>query len=197
MLIGAALSFINHLLEGEAWARDRLQPFSGRTVRFVCGPMCVDLAIGSGGTLKASGATDAPTVTFTLPPDALWRSAGNRAALVAEARINGSADLAEAIGFVLRHLRWEIEDDLAPRVGDIAARRLVQGGRALSAWHRRQAQNLALNGAEYFTSEVPLLVRRDDAVAFASEVDRLSQETDRLARRLDALSLPPRPPLTP
>lgn len=197
MLAAAALGFINHLLDGEAWARDRLRPFSEKTVRFVCGPMCVDLAIGSGGTFIASTATDIPTVTFTLPPDALWRSAGNRAALVAEARINGSADLAEALGFVLRHLRWEIEDDLAPLVGDIAARRLVQGGKALAAWHRQQGQKLALNCAEYFTFETPLLVRRDEAVAFNHEIDRLSQEADRLAQRLDALSLQPRSPHTP
>lgn len=191
MFSTAALGFINHLLDGEAWARARLQPFSGQTVRFVCGPLVVSVVITGNGILATASASDTPAVTFTLPASALWRAAGDRAALIAEARINGAADLAESLGFVLRNLRWEIEDDLAPLIGDIAARRLVQGGRTFANWHQRQARELALNLSEYFTAENPLIVRREEISAFAREVERLQRETDRLTHRLDALLPPP------
>lgn len=190
MFSTAALGFINHLLEGEAWARARLQPFSGQTARFICGPLVVSVVITECGILASASANDSPAVTFTLPASALWRAAGDRAALIAEARINGAADLAECLGFVLRNLRWEIEDDLAPLVGDIAARRLVQGGRSFATWQQRQARELALNLSEYFTAENPLIVGREAVSTFAQEVERARQETDRLAHRLDAL-LPP------
>ena len=190
MLVGAALGFVNHLLDGETWARARLQPFVGQCARFICGPIEASFEITPQGTFTAATFDVAPSVILTLPFDAPLRAFGNRNALIAEARINGAADLAECLGFVLRHLRWDIEDDLASLVGDVAARRLVQGGRAFAGWQRTQASNLAHQVADYFTIENPLLVRSAEITAFAGEVDQLRRAVEQFEQRINALPKP-------
>ena len=188
MLFGAALGFANHLLDGEAWARARLQPFAGQNARFVCGPFDTTVTITHRGTFAAATGETATNVTLTLPPDAPWRAlAGDRDALIGSVQINGAADLAESLGFVLRHLRWDVEDDIAPLVGDIAARRLVAGGRVLANGLQTQAQRLAENFGEYFTEENPLLVGRAEMRAFGLDLERTVLEIQRLEQRLGAL----------
>lgn len=67
------------------------------------------------------------TVTISFPQDALLLVLTDRPAFVAAARISGSGELAECLGFVFRNLQWDIESDLSQWVGDIAARRLLAG----------------------------------------------------------------------
>jgi len=188
MLIRTALGFANHLLAGEAWARARLQAFAGQGVRLVCGPIVADLSIRPDGTLAEAETGSVPSVELILPPEALWQSGGNREALISAARLNGAADLAETIGFVLRHLRWEIEDDLAPIVGDVAARRLAKGASRFLAWHQRQALAFSRNLVEYFSLEKPLIVPRSEFGAFTRDVAQVTDAAERLGRRIDTLT---------
>ncbi|SDG67647.1 ubiquinone biosynthesis accessory factor UbiJ [Propionivibrio dicarboxylicus] len=188
MLIRTALGFANHLLAGEAWARKRLQPFAGQGLRLICGPVTANLVIRPDGTLTEADTSNVPAVELILPPEALWQSGGDREALIAATRLNGAADLAETIGFVLRHLRWEIEDDLAPVLGDVAARRLAKGAARFIAWHQRQAQAFAQNLAEYFSLEKPLIVQRFEFAAFARDVGQVADATERLNRRVESLT---------
>ena len=195
MLTGAVLAFVNHLLAGEAWAMSRLRPFAGQTVRVRCPPFDASFRITDTGLLlrtpelepDAAGDGITANVTLELPPEALWRLPIDRRAAFAAAKINGSAELAETLGFVLRNLSWDVEDDLSRIVGDIAAHRLVQGGKALSAWHSSATSNLARNFAEYFSEENPLVARKADVTAFVGEVDALMQKTAHLERRLARL----------
>jgi ubiquinone biosynthesis protein UbiJ len=107
--------------------------------------------------------------------------------VLTQAHISGSAELAEALGFVLRNIRWDIESDLARLVGDIAAHRLVKGGKSLAAWQLGQARNLALNLAEFYTEEDPLIARRSEVSAFCGAVPEVQAELLRLERRIAAL----------
>ena len=104
------------------------------------------------------------------------------------ARIEGSAEFAEALGFVIRNLRWDAEEDLSAIVGDIAAHRIVKGTKEFAAWQQQAAQNFAENLAEYFTEEQPLIVREADISSFSSDIDRLRDDVARLEKRLQRLS---------
>src|SRR5690606_35668564 len=85
-------------------------------------------------------------------------------------RIEGNAEFAEALGFVFRHLRWDAEEDLSRVFGDIAAHRLVEGGRKMLDQGRRSVERAGGNLAEYLTEESPMLVARKALPAFADEV---------------------------
>lgn len=182
-----ALGFLNHLLAGEDWARDKLKPFAGQTLRLELGVLQRVFEITADGLLAAGDEDAAVAVTITLPADAPLRALIDRPALFAAAKISGSAELAENLGFLIRNLRWDVESDLAGLVGDIAARRLVEGGKRVGQWQAEQARNLALNFAEYFTAESPLIARRQDLADFCTEVDALQARLAQFEQRLASL----------
>lgn len=187
MLTRLAIGFVNHLLSGEDWACKRLQAFSGQTVRVTFGTLVLPLEITADGLFAAGDKSVPATVSITLPGDAATRMLTDRASLLADAQISGSAELAECLGFISRNLRWDGESDLARLVGDIAARRLVAGGKQVFQWHQQQVSNLALNLAEYFTEENPSIACRPDVSAFCSEIENLHEPLDRLEKRIAAL----------
>ena len=162
VLPGIFPAALNHLLAGEDWARARLQPFAGQTVRLEAPPLALELTITADGGFAA-------------------------AALMALAHIRGPADLADSLGFVLRNLHWDVESDLAAFVGDIAAHRLTRLGRRCVDWQRELARNLAENAAEYLVEERPTLVGRRDADRFSHDVGAAAARLAQLERRIDAL----------
>ena len=187
MLTRLAIGFLNHLLAGEDWPRERLKAFTGQTVQVKLGEMVLRLEITADGLLAAGDPHETATVSITLPADAATRMLTDRASLLADAQISGSAELAECLGFISRNLRWDGESDLARLVGDIAARRLVAGSKQVFQWHQQQVSNLALNLAEYFTEENPSIARRQDVSAFCTEVDSLLDPLERVEKRIAAL----------
>lgn len=187
MLTQAALPVLNHMLESEAWASRRLANFAGQTVRVTLSGVAVPLKITERGLFAAADPQASATVSLALPADTLTRILTDRASLFAAAQIGGSAELAECLGFVFRNLSWDAEADLARWVGDIAARRLVTGGKRLFQWQRQLAENLAVNLSEYFTEEARSIVARPEFSAFGAEVDGVSESLGRLEDRIATL----------
>jgi ubiquinone biosynthesis protein UbiJ len=187
MLANAAFSFVNHLLDGEDWACSRLKPFAGQTVRLELGALNFLLEITAEGRFRAGNRDGETTVIIALPVQAPILVLTDRPSLLAAARINGSAELAEALGFVFSNLHWDVESDLSLVLGDIAARRLVEGGQQAARWTRDQAMNLALNLAEYLTEENQTLARPRDVATFCHEVATLNDEVSALEARLIVL----------
>jgi ubiquinone biosynthesis protein UbiJ len=182
---GAALGFINHLLAGEGWALERLKVFAGRRARLEFGALALPLTIGADGLFVADANSEAPDVTITLAADAPLRALTESASLLASAQISGAADLAENLAFVFRNLSWDVESDVSFFVGDIAARRIVSGGRRFFDWQKAQAKNFAENVVEYLTEENPTIARAREVSAFGAEVERLHEDLKRLEARVE------------
>jgi len=186
--LNGVLSGLNHLLREATWARQRLAPHVGRKVRVLL-PLAspswkFDFSIDETGLMTAASFAEAD-VDIELPADAPLRALRGQDELLREVHVRGSAELAEALNFVLPRLRWDIEEDLSKLVGDVAAHRLGQGMRDFSAWQRQAAGNLAKNLAEYLTEEQPMLVKPADTAGFAADVGRLCDDLARLEKRLD------------
>lgn len=181
-----SLGALNHLLGQADWARQRLTPFAGCTARLAMPPWQLDFRICSDGRLEQND-DGAPDVTMTLPADAPLRLLQGQDKVIEAARVEGNAQFATELSFVLRKLRWDAEEDLSRLVGDIAAHRLVQGAAGFAAWHKDSARRLAENVAEYATEEAPLLVRTPDMADFAAEIVRLRDELSHLDRRVEKL----------
>jgi len=187
-----ALAALNHLLAATPWARARLAPFAGRRARLVMAMPAAALTfrIGTDGTLESLG--DAPPdVNIHLPAGAPLAALGGRDGILRGARIDGRADFAEALGEVLRHLDWDVEEDLSRLVGDIAAHRLAGAGRAFAAAGADSARRLADNLDEFFRYERPPGIGRAEAAAFAGAVALLRADANALERRLGALERRP------
>ena len=188
MLDLAFLLSFNRLLAAAPWARERLAPFAGQRARLVLGPLPVEFRIAADGTLESLG-SEAPAVEIALPADAplvLLQGRG-RDALMRNAHVSGAADFAEALGFVLRNLEWDVEEDLSHLVGDIAARRLVTTATGFAAAQAEVARRLADNFAEYLRYEQPIGVLPPDAARFTSENRALADRAAALEQRIAAL----------
>ncbi len=110
-----------------------------------------------------------------------------------KAEVTGDTDFAAVISQVASNLRWDVEEDLSRVVGDIAAHRMAQAGRAAAAWPKQAAMSLAENAAEYLTEEnVGMLVTPLQAAEFMREVDELRDAVERLDKRIERLSRPVR-----
>lgn len=182
------LAAVNHLLGQAAWARQKLAPFAGHAARIKMPPFEAAFLIGADGCISAPAEEAELEVSISLPAATPLLALQGKDVVMRAARIEGSAEFAEALGFVIRNLRWDAEEDVSRLVGDIAAHRIVKGGKEFAAWQQQAARNFAANLAEYFTEEQPLIARQADISAFAGEVDRLRDDVARLEKRLQRLA---------
>ena len=184
-LLPAAL---NHLLAQESWARARLQPHAGKVARCEIGPATVRLKIDGDGLISRPGPADEATVTIRIRAADLPLIARDRSRAVSYVRIEGDADLANALSQVAQSLRWDVADDLSRVIGDIAARRVVDGAQATFEGARTTQRKFLENCAEYFLEENPMLVRPHAVTDFTADVTRLRDDVERLAKRIERLT---------
>jgi ubiquinone biosynthesis protein UbiJ len=135
---------LNHVLQQEPEAMQRLRRHSGQRIHVALGALAAWLPLGPtvrwrvtpAGLLALDDRDDAPDLTLTLQepgPKALVERAlqGDKPAVA----IAGDVQLAAEVAWLIDHVRWDLEDDLARLVGDAAAHTLV-------TWGRRVAQAL-------------------------------------------------------
>lgn len=184
LLNEAAVAVLNRMLGREAWAREKLAPFAGRVVRLEALPFSMQWAVADGGTLKASDDGE-PSVTIGLAVSSLPFALLDPQAATKDVRLQGDAEFAQALSFVLQNLRPEPEEELSRFIGDAAAMRVV-GLVRLSASHWRQlAERMLENAANYVVTENPMVVGRDEVAAFVQDVARLRDDVARLEKRID------------
>ena len=177
---------LNRLLSAEPWARLRLAPFAGETVELRA-PLLptLRLRIVEGGTVEPGGAE--PGLAMTLKPEFLVALVRGEEHAMRSVDVEGDAKLAAEVLVLARHLRWDAEEDLSRLVGDVAAHRLADAGRAFAAWHLDAAQRLTAAVADYVTEEKQLLARRADLAALGDSVARLRDAVARLDKRVERL----------
>jgi ubiquinone biosynthesis accessory factor UbiJ len=191
MIDRGAAAGLNHLLEQQPWATDRLKAFAGQCVEFRCPPL-PDLRLGilPDGFLGKAGEDKPSSLVVRLAPGALPLLLARDESALKQVEIEGSADLASTVQHLFRHLTWDYEEDLSRLFGDIVAHRLASGGRAFVSWQREATTRLAENLAEYWTEEQPLLARPADVEKFCREADALRDDAARLEKRIERLEGP-------
>lgn len=178
---------LNHLLQNETWAQDRLRPFAGAKVLIEAGPITVDLLIDERGLFSSGDTLQQPDVTLTLPSDTVVKLLLDRQNLFSAVKLSGSADIAESLAFVFRNLRWDIEAEMAGLIGDIPARRLAMFGADFVAQFQESAKRLTENVIEYATEDSQLLVSNCDISGFSRAVNELQDNLVRLEKRIARL----------
>lgn len=177
---------LNRLLAGEPWARLRLLPFAGETVELRAPPLpALRLRIREGGTVEAGNGE--PSLTMTFKPDLLLALARGEEQAARAVEVQGDARLGTEILVLARHLRWDAEETLSRLIGDVAAHRLADAGRAFAAWHVDAARRLIAALGDYLTDEKELLARRAELEQLGESVARLRDGIARLDKRIERL----------
>ena len=183
-------SALNHLLETEPWARERLAPFSGETVALAAPPLPeLRLSIlADGRVAPAADDAAAPSLTLALGADALAAMARGEEYFMRAVEVTGNARLASEVMLLVRHLRWDPEEDLSRLVGDVAARRMVGLARDFAGWQIDAAQRLAEGLVEYAVEERRILVSRPELEPLAAGIARLRDAIERLEKRIERIA---------
>lgn len=188
MLASAFVAFANHVLESAPWASDKLTAHAGKTALFEVFPGRIAIEVAADGSLLPAPAEAAPAVTIRLTHLTLLEVLTDGEKAWRKADIAGDTDFAAVISQVAANVRWDVEEDLSKVVGDIAAHRMAQAGRAAAAWPKQAAASMAGNAAEYLTEEKKVLITPLQAAEFIREVDELRDAAERLDKRIERLS---------
>ena len=124
------LLLINHVLMQEPPAQDRLRRQQGRQVQWRWRDLDLTVRITPAGLLEAVAPAEQPDLVLILSetsPLVVLRSVvqGERPAI----RIEGDVQLAGDINWLVDHVRWDPEEDLARVVGDVPAHQIATVGR--------------------------------------------------------------------
>ncbi len=101
--------------------------------------------------------------------------------------IRGDSDLAQAFGELPRGLDIDWEEQISRYTGDLLAHQIGRGLRGAGAWGLEASATLTKDLGEYLREEARLLPCRDEARDFASDIDVLRDDMDRLEARIKRL----------
>lgn len=184
---------LNALLKREEWARERLQRQAGKTVRWALGTSGLALTINSEGYTDVAASSVVPDVVLRLRMEKLDLASLLRGGTLQELaelmHITGDAALAQVAADLARHLRWDAEDELARRVGDIPAARLVAGARAVLNSVSTAGGRLGQNVSEYLAEESAMLAGKPLFQQHCHDVSNLAERVDTLLQQTAALQV--------
>ena len=182
---------LNRLVGESTAAQDLLAGLSGTSFAVHVEGLSLTAVLHAEGERLRVG-TDAEGATATLRATPLDLVKLARAASVSgvkrtEANFSGDLQVAERYSQLLKLARPDIEDEVAKWIGDVPAHALGQVARGAGAWLARAAGALRMNTAEYLQEESRAMPAALEADAFYSDVERLRDDIERAAARLERL----------
>jgi ubiquinone biosynthesis protein UbiJ len=166
-----------------------LLPFASETLELRAPPLpALRFTIAADGRLGAAPSAAESSLVVTLRPEALAAAVKGEDQLLRSIDVDGNARLAGEVMFLVRHLRWDAEEEAAKFVGDVAARRLVALARAAAAWPADAARRFAGSLVEYAVEEQQVLVPRAALEEIAAAHARLRDGLERLDKRVERLT---------
>jgi ubiquinone biosynthesis protein UbiJ len=145
---------LNHVLSSEPVATERLRPHAGRRIELQpqAWPALLPPLPRLAFAVTPAGLLDWDAEGSGLPADLTVRfDASNPAGLAARAlsgqtpavEVDGDAQLAADVNWLLQNLRWDVEADLERVIGPAAAHQLASLGSSLARALRAAAQGAA------------------------------------------------------
>ena len=161
--------FLNHVLMQEKEATDRLMRQKGRIARVQWRAYSMALVITPAGLFNLAPEAALPDLRLEVTetsPVALAQAAlrGDKPAI----RIEGDVQLAAEINWLVDHVRWDVEEDLARAIGDAPAHTVAQVARR-AAQALRQFVGARMAPASTASAVVPVPA---EPVAAGSRPDR-------------------------
>ena len=177
----------NLLTRQQPWAAERLARHAGKTLRIVLGGFSLTFQLSAAGQLVPAEISSTPDVVLEINPQSLdplaWLSPRARPDMAEYVHVSGQAALAQVVSELSRDLRPDPEDALAQWLGDVTARRLVQGARAAATGASAALRGLGRNVAEYLSEETDALAGRPLMESFVQAQSRAQVELSALEQR--------------
>lgn len=180
-------AIVNHFLEEESWARDKLLMHADRVVCFDVGTLIYLQVTGRGTVMLPIDQSLLPAVTIKIKYTDLPLILHDRDRMFSYVKITGDAEFANTISQIFQAMRFEPEHEFAKIFGDIAAVHMVSGASSFVSRARIAAQSVAAQTAEYLLEENPMLVSLDAVQDFGKNVSVLRDDVERMIKRIERL----------
>ena len=191
--IVAIESLLNQHIQESSTAQDRLFALVGRSLAINIQNFGTNLRLDAeqtrlGVSMISDDSIVATTTTISGTPLTLLNLlnvstlADFRAAGV---EFSGDIQTAEAFAELLRLARPDLEEELSHLVGDIVAHKMARSVRRMKGWGTRAIDALTMDTSEFLQEEIRQLPPRVEVESFSREVERLREDTDRTAQRVD------------
>jgi ubiquinone biosynthesis protein UbiJ len=179
----------NHLLEREAWARQRLADHAGRVFVVVVGPIATAFLVGPSGLVESTPlAGRSPDLTLTLSPFNVPSFLADPARWDHFVTSDGDPALAATLKDLGATLPWFVEQTFAKALGPIVGQRLADAGRRLLAFPEYATARVGESVVSYARDEGGLLARGDEMRVFAEQAGAIKARVDALEARLATLA---------
>lgn len=185
---------LNQALELDPAGRKALLAALTAPVQFdLTAPMALTLTLtqGAKGVLVGSQPAAQPGLVIGGPVMAFYAMASGDTRAIQDGRLNVRGDTALAHQFqrAIEQLNPDWEAAMARHLGDVPAHFLAGRLRSAMKWSRDARQSMASNLEEYLHEETSALPGRRELEASFQDIDALSLRVERLAARLEFLSL--------
>lgn len=131
-----------------------------------------------------------PDCLITAAPLSLLRSSmadSTDSTFSGDVNIEGNSTLAQEFTSILKRIDIDWEEQLSRLTGDIIAHQIGNSFRNTSDWLSRNLDSSGLNLTEYLQEEARLLPGALELENFYQDVDRLRDDVERLAARVQRL----------
>ncbi len=183
-LIARALT---RLLSHDDDARKLLSAHADATLQVRMPPFNTTLKITSAGNFEAGESVlngNDPSVSIEFPLSSLPLIAQGKDAAIRSAKISGHAALLQDISNAFTALPLAAEAELERFVGPLLANEAIRFFKALKALGDNAQASLHEAGRRYIHDEAQLVAERDDVSKFASDIQRLRIDVQRLQGRV-------------
>ena len=144
--------------------------------------------VGSDGQRPAA----VPDVTISGPPFTLLRLLGSSdsvdGVLPPDVSISGELQLVEKLTSLAKRANIDWEEPLSKLFGDSVAHEVGRGVRGLVSWARAASETFSSDLGEYLREERRLIPTRLEVGDFATHVDRVRDDVERLELRVARLN---------
>ncbi len=128
---------VNHVLQQEPEAMERLKRQTGKAAQIEFAPWSLCVQTTPAGLLELAAPERVADLTLTVQDDIASLSAKMAKGEKPLTQIAGDVQLAAEINWLIDHVRWDFEEDLAKLVGDATAHNIGQALRAAAGGLRR------------------------------------------------------------
>lgn len=177
---------LSSALETDPSARAMLEELAGRRVAVHISDFALTVVVHvERHGLDLTGPVEAPDaeVAGTLSQLAAAGRSGSPKGL----SVSGDAELVHGLSRAMARLPAAAWERVARTIGDVPARGLERLGADLLSVFRDTRERLSGTLSDYLQYELRAVPARDELEAYMSEVDRLRDDTERLAKRFDRL----------
>jgi ubiquinone biosynthesis accessory factor UbiJ len=191
---------VNHLLRQNSVCQRHLKAQAGKVLALRLSSMVLCLTIQNDGFVLLAPNSTLADVTISLKMSALmplilgWAFASpsqkqqTMQKIMALATLEGDAELAACVSYLVNHLRWDLEDDLSKIFGDSAAVGLMRLGSQAGHFASDSFRRLSQSFQEYVVYERAWVVPQDQLDFFADQVRQLRDDVERLEKRINRLN---------